>query len=205
MAANSNGTKHPIGQCCSGNLCIAPTHELRPEHACPKCGGIVHILCGIFDNQTDKYVCFPCHDNGDDSSPTTMMLPPQVVPPQQVAPPQPQQTAQPSNVSGTAKKSPAQKCPACGGTDHRRRTSLKCKYFQPRKKRSPPANKCTAATTSPPTRTERATTNKEVVNNTTTTLNLSVSDANTTTKNTNVTTTTTTTDDNRNEEGTKCS
>ena len=140
---------YPIGICCSGKRCIAPTHWLRPEHKCPKCGGLVHIQCGVFDMQTDKYVCLPCND-GDSS-------PPQVPQPQ-LAPPQLQETARPSTTLSTAKK-----CPTCGGTDHQRRTSRKCKFYKP-KNSSPPIT-CTAASTSPPP-TEEAT-NNEIVNNTT--------------------------------------
>ena len=51
---------YPIGRCCAGDNCVAPTHELRPDHKCPGCGGFVHTLCGEFDNDSDGLYCKPC-------------------------------------------------------------------------------------------------------------------------------------------------
>ena len=48
------------GPCCIGSKCKQPTMELRPEHTCPSCKLICHILCGVFDKATDKYICNNC-------------------------------------------------------------------------------------------------------------------------------------------------
>ena len=57
------------------HLCEAPTAELCSRHKCPKCKQIVHIVCGVFDEDTDEYVCKRCfgspvqgHGNGASST-----------------------------------------------------------------------------------------------------------------------------------------
>ena len=45
------------GQCVLGEKCQWPRMELRPEHSCPDCKKIAHVLCGKFVPATDKYVC----------------------------------------------------------------------------------------------------------------------------------------------------
>ena len=172
--ADTNGATPPIGRCCSGKFCVAPTHELRNEHKCPKCNQIVHILCGVFDNTTDKYVCFPCS--------RVVPSPPTREPPQGGQPPPPSSTVstrllprqpslqkeKPSSTTSAA----AKRCPACGGTDHQRRSSKKCKYYVAK----PPVNKdsviCPPAITTTTTTAETTTkttatlnTNEATVNN----------------------------------------
>ena len=44
-----------------GDRSVAPRSELSAEHKCPGCKQVVHILCGIFDEASDKYVCKNCH------------------------------------------------------------------------------------------------------------------------------------------------
>ena len=52
---------YPTGRCCAGTHCKFPHLELRPEHQCINCGRILHILCGDFDIEQDKYKCkFEC-------------------------------------------------------------------------------------------------------------------------------------------------
>ena len=46
-----------------GGNANAPTWRI-PEHSCPDCNQIVHILCGSFDKSRDKYVC-GCIANDD--------------------------------------------------------------------------------------------------------------------------------------------
>ena len=31
--------------------------ELRPEHTCPDCKEIVHVLCGKYDKTRETYMC----------------------------------------------------------------------------------------------------------------------------------------------------
>ena len=45
------------GPCVLGDKCRCEKMELRPEHTCPDCKKIVHILCGTFDKARDTYVC----------------------------------------------------------------------------------------------------------------------------------------------------
>ena len=45
------------GPCVLGKNCKCSNMELRPEHSCPDCGKIVHVLCGSFDKTRDKYIC----------------------------------------------------------------------------------------------------------------------------------------------------
>ena len=42
-AANYLGRKK--GQCCAGNLCTNPSHELLKDHICILCKKRVHVLC----------------------------------------------------------------------------------------------------------------------------------------------------------------
>ena len=43
-----------------GELCQAPTEELRADYRCPECKEIVHIHCAVFDEKTDKWICKNC-------------------------------------------------------------------------------------------------------------------------------------------------
>lgn len=52
-----------VGKCVAGENCKCPSMQLRPEHTCPDCGNIVHILCGKFDSKRDKYICGCINDN----------------------------------------------------------------------------------------------------------------------------------------------
>ena len=45
------------GPCVLGEKCKCDQMELRPEHTCPDCKKIVHILCGKYDKTKDAYVC----------------------------------------------------------------------------------------------------------------------------------------------------
>lgn len=55
--ANTRAT----GKCCTGALCAFLQMQLIPEHKCPGCRKIVHVLCGVLDEELDKYFCKPCH------------------------------------------------------------------------------------------------------------------------------------------------
>ena len=46
-----------MGRCVLGEKCLHPEQELRAEHKCPDCDNVVHVLCGVFDKERDKYVC----------------------------------------------------------------------------------------------------------------------------------------------------
>jgi len=54
----------PIGPCCLGQLCQAPTHQLRKH--CPGCQGLIHVVCGrvLFDDEgeykADATICPQC-------------------------------------------------------------------------------------------------------------------------------------------------
>ena len=52
---------YPIGRCCAGDQCVAPIHELRPEHKCPGCTEIVHTLCGEFNEKANCTYCKQCY------------------------------------------------------------------------------------------------------------------------------------------------
>ena len=49
--------KYSKGPCVLGEKCKCPNMELRPEHTCPDCNQIVHVLCGKFCKTRDKCVC----------------------------------------------------------------------------------------------------------------------------------------------------
>ena len=49
--------KYSKGPCVLGEKCKCPHMELRPEHTCPACNQIVHVLCGKFCKTRDKCVC----------------------------------------------------------------------------------------------------------------------------------------------------
>ena len=46
-----------FGQCVLEPNCKHLNQEVRPEHQCPDCRKIVHVLCGKYDEITDKYNC----------------------------------------------------------------------------------------------------------------------------------------------------
>ena len=46
-----------VGHCCVGNLCQHPTLQLISEITFLKWKGYVHVLCAIWDNNTETYVC----------------------------------------------------------------------------------------------------------------------------------------------------
>ena len=116
------------------HLCEAPTAELCSQHKCPHCKGIVHMQCGVFDEDTDEYICNRCfffvlprREKEKQASSASARTPASAaVPPQK-------------KVAAKGKeKSSAKVCPACGGTDHQRRTSKKCKHFNKKKRAGPP-------------------------------------------------------------------
>jgi hypothetical protein len=56
---------HPIGICCSGELCSFPSLELNPSHPCSSCNEIVHTLCArkiMVDGHGGYQVCFKCSE-----------------------------------------------------------------------------------------------------------------------------------------------
>ena len=124
------------GKCCSGTLCKFPAMELIPEHTCPICKKIVHILCADFDMLTDKYVCKPCSNSWLSSTATEIPIG------------EPTPTAINSLailVCGEVKKMAAKPsgkkvriasstCCACGGNDHQRKSSSKCPHYKAKPK-----------------------------------------------------------------------
>ncbi len=54
----------PTGQCCAGDDCVAPSHELR--HKCSGCNQYLHMLCGrvleeaMLHFKVDDFVCRVC-------------------------------------------------------------------------------------------------------------------------------------------------
>ena len=65
------GNSYKCGRCCMGESCLAPTQQLRAEHTCPDCKEIVHVLCAIFDQERDTYVCKKCHQSSSSVASTT--------------------------------------------------------------------------------------------------------------------------------------
>ena len=45
------------GRCVLGSRCQHPKQELRPSHKCPDCDQFLHVLCGIYDDKRDKFIC----------------------------------------------------------------------------------------------------------------------------------------------------
>ena len=60
ISSGSGKSGRATGPCCMGSKCMYPMMELCPRHTCPGCNVIVHVLCGEFHVETDKYFCFPC-------------------------------------------------------------------------------------------------------------------------------------------------
>ena len=169
------------GKCCMGDLCTSPNMQLCPEHTCPKCNQIVHILCGVFDTNTDKFVCNRCyehsklsvgHDDGAKAANDVLAyyhidvdaIPP---PPSPIchpiggddlsAPPPPQITTKAPN-----SKPKVRRCPSCGGTDHERKSSRRCPHNT--KKKATTTNKTSITKTT--TTAEKSKTNPTNISNT---------------------------------------
>ena len=51
-----------VGRCCLGVRFNFQWMYLRPKHKCTIFKEIVHPVCGVFDKETDQYVCLPCND-----------------------------------------------------------------------------------------------------------------------------------------------
>jgi hypothetical protein len=111
---------------------------VKPQHTCPRCGQVVHVLCGRFDFELDKYVCnVDCrkmpsiHQTSiNPPKPTHALLTSK----------QPMFFCQPASSTpqmgdvariaiGSGTKSKIIMCSSCGGTDHQRKSSKKCKNF----------------------------------------------------------------------------
>ena len=144
------------GRCCAEEHCQFPDLQLRAEHTCPVCKKTVHVLCGEYNGKTDKHVCFKCSRSEQESSQKTIT---QTV--TKITNAAASYVA--SWVSGSAKDGkdetseasceganleetivlPTQgkqrfpPCKACGGVDHRRKSSAKCPFY--RKNRTEPA------------------------------------------------------------------
>ena len=48
------------GQCCAGGKCLFPHLDMCNRHLCKQCKGIVHMLCGETNEETDKIICLLC-------------------------------------------------------------------------------------------------------------------------------------------------
>ena len=114
------------GICAMGANCTHPEQQLIDEHECPRCKKILHILCGDFDFETDKYVCkIDCRKKANDNVITCVPIPAsQSKPPSKVV-------AQPNKPPPTTVA-----CSSCGRLDHQRSSNKKCLNYKPKKKRS---------------------------------------------------------------------
>lgn len=142
MASN----RFPTGKCCLGDKCRFPNLELRKEHTCPACGGIVHILCGVYDDIIDKYVCFDCntaYSGGEHPVPepttkpsasSTSLKPPPLPPPKEYNNPSPPKKTRKKAVKKVNNKGQLV-CASCGNVGHERKSSLLCP-LNPKSKRS---------------------------------------------------------------------
>ena len=124
---------YPKGRCCLSSECEFEHMELRPTHACPDCKKIVHILCAEFDDDTDKYVCKICFSRrGKVPDPPSIPAPtPKDTTPVTAPAPAPAlviDSAVASVQSKAVKK--VKSCPACGSSDHQRRSSKKCPFHR---------------------------------------------------------------------------
>ena len=128
------------GPCCLGNQCKFPTLELRKEHTCPACEGIVHILCGVFHEEMDKYVCFPCNESlsqapAKEKEPSIQPTAPSASTSLKPPPPPPIRKGNKEVQKKAAKKVRKAKrnengkmiCASCGEIGHLRKSSMKCR------------------------------------------------------------------------------
>lgn len=109
--ATNDGNNCRTGRCCAGEFCVVPTQELCNRHKCIKCKKIVHILCGQLSTSTDEITCKKC-----------------VVSPYDEPPPPPRAKT-PTKQSQPPSQRATRPCPACGGLDHQRKSSKKCKFY----------------------------------------------------------------------------
>ena len=154
-----------VGTCCAGLRCNFPEMALLPQHTCPDCQAIVHVMCAKWDEALEQHVCLPCmsrqcsqppdvtvddfissvspqapiqRTNPASSFATTPMVPGILVC-GVVAP------KKSNSLCGVAEKKTSKKvaktCKACGGTDHQRRSSMLCSKRAIRKNK--PNNKTT--------------------------------------------------------------
>ena len=106
-----------VGICCAGTFCTTPHLQLRRSgHSCSICKGIVHLngVCStasLDENGDDVFKCAACLSK------------------RSVA----------ENVSKSAASAKVKNpCPKCGGTDHQRSSSKKCKFYKASAARNPP-------------------------------------------------------------------
>ncbi len=106
---------YPTGRCALGTKCQFEQMELRPAHTCTKCGKVLHVLCAVLNEDDTIHCKVDCtieqiSKNLKNSS-SKKCIP---VPPTKVSAP----------------KKIAMYCKLCGGTDHSRRSSKKCKFYK---------------------------------------------------------------------------
>ena len=185
--ASNDGNNRPKGPCCMGSLCQHPTGKLCASHKCVSCKKIVHILCGTTDAVTDELICGICSPmttatKAVAKAPTAAPKRPARKLKKAVAiasqPPDPppwvscvmlpslpeNKPSQAGNIS-SQKSSTIKKCPACGGIDHLRRSSKKCKFYKSRSNTASAASGGTAVA---------GNTNDSSNNNNSTTTNTSI-------------------------------
>ena len=129
------------GRCTLGAACNFPTHELRPEHKCIQYSQVIHIMCGTFDFENDRYQCkIDCRkeQHAHTSTPTTSTAPPSIPLLSPIINPAPTvehfKTTTPAATITTKeiKATTTSCCPKCGGHDHLRSSSKKCKFYKTR-------------------------------------------------------------------------
>ena len=117
---------YPKGKCALGSNCQFQQLELRPEHKCIKCNGLLHVFCSIQNDEDDsKLQCkLPCVALAKK-------------PPSKLPPLPPRTTLQSDKPTESSK---IIKCGACGRNDHSRRSSKKCPFYISKKSKATPRN-----------------------------------------------------------------
>ena len=125
----------PTGRCAAGPDCLNPNYELQPGTVCLRCDRIVHILCGDLDSDM-KFVCsVNCSGEKEKSREFQPVLPPIPAPylptilEDMVCVPTGTGTTTASTKPTRDPQHKTKSCNACGGTDHVRRSSKKCRAY----------------------------------------------------------------------------
>eukprot|EP00957_Ditylum_brightwellii_P082014 6236470-Ditylum_brightwellii.AAC.1 len=91
------------GKCCTDELCKHEKLELCPQHNYAVYKGVVHLLCGSLNEETDEHCCLKCSSK------------------------------QKSKHSPHPKENKGKKCKLWGGYGHERKSSRLCPHYGQKK------------------------------------------------------------------------